>query len=260
MKLRAVIVDDEPLARQLIGELLAADPDVEVVAECASGAEALEVLPRLKPDLLFLDVQMPGLSGFDVLSRLPGGTDVPYVIFVTAHDRYALRAFELHALDYLLKPFARQRFEQSVARAKDAIRNQDLSELARKISSLASSVAGGPASVNHGTSTHRTEFRVHSGNVLHNVKVSEIHWIEAADQYVRLHTGETSHLLSQSLSSLEKDLDPQEFFRIHRSTMVNRAFVREIRTEKNGTHSVILTDGKRLRLSRARRKLLTDLL
>ncbi len=259
MKLRAVIVDDEPLARQLIVELLAGDPDVEVVAECASGTEALEVLPRLKPDLLFLDVQMPGLSGFDVLSRLPGGA-VPYVIFVTAHDRYALRAFELHALDYLLKPFARQRFEQSLTRAKDAIRNRGLSELARKISSLASSYSGAPAGVNHGTATHRREFRVHSGNVLRSVKASEIRWIEAADQYVRLHTGDTSHLLSESLSSLEKDLDPQDFFRIHRSTMVNRAFVQEVRTEKNGTHSVILTDGTRLRLSRGRRKLLTDLL
>jgi two-component system LytT family response regulator len=259
MKLRTVIVDDEPLARQLIGELLAGDPDVEVVAECASGAEALEVLPRLKPDLLFLDVQMPGLSGFDVLSRLPGGA-VPYVIFVTAHDRYAMRAFELHALDYLLKPFARQRFEQSLARAKEAIRNQGLSELARKISSLASSVAGASGGVNRSASTYRTELRVDSGHVLRSVKASEIRWIEAADQYVRLHTGDASHLLSESLSSLEKELDPQDFFRIHRSTLVNRTFVREVRTEKNGTHSVILTDGTRLRLSRGRRKLLTDLL
>ena len=255
MRLRAVIVDDEPLARQLIAELLSADEEVKVVAECANGLEALETLPRLRPDLVFLDVQMPGLSGFEVLTRL-SATAVPYVIFVTAHDQYAMQAFEVHALDYLLKPFAKARFYDSLRRAKEALQSQGMAELARKISSLAASYGGPDAT----PPAHRTEFRVRAGTRLGRVKTAEVRWLEAASQYVRLHTGDGTHMLSTSLGTLEKELDPKEFLRIHRSTIVNCAFVQEVRAEKSGTHSVVLTDGTRLRLSRGRRKLLADLL
>ena len=262
MRLRTAIVDDEPLARQLIRELLDADSDVEIVAECGDGREAIHALKRHEVDLLFLDVQMPGLSGFDVLTGMKGER-LPYVIFVTAHDRYALRAFEVQAVDYLLKPFAKRRFYESVERAKRTIRTRGLADLASQVSSLADSYADLQASLEDLTedpSPYGTEFVVRRGRTLQAIRATDIHWIEAANQYVKLHTAGGDYLLSSSMTALMKQLDPRRFCRIHRSTIVNTTVVREVRTEKNGTCSVVLSSGRQLRLSRGRRGLLSGLL
>lgn len=259
--LRTLIVDDEPLARQLIRELLDVDPEVKIVAECGSGRETLETLKKSEIDLLFLDVQMPGLSGFDVLTRIKDQR-LPYVIFVTAYDRYALRAFEVQAVDYLLKPFAKHRFYESVERAKHTIRNQGLADLASRISSLADSYAELQTSLEElteGTSPYTAEFVVRKGRTMRAIRATDILWIEAANQYVKLHTAKGDHLLSRSMAVLMKELDPTRFCRIHRSTIVNTAVVLEVRTQKNGTCSVVLNNGRQLRLSRGRRGVLSGL-
>src|SRR5215467_10364660 len=201
VKIRALIVDDEPLARSNVAVLLRAHPEVEIIGECGSGAEALGELRISRPDLLFLDVQMPECDGFDVLEML-GGDLPPAVIFVTAYDQYALRAFEAGALDYLLKPFDNSRFERALCRAKERISQGRISP--RRPERLAVKSAG---------------------QVLF-LKLAEIDWIEAADYYACLHVGARSHLLRRSMAELEQDLDPKAFCRIHRSAIVNLERVR----------------------------------
>lgn len=262
MKIRTVIVDDEPLARSLIRDLLAVDSEVDVVAECGNGRDAIAAVKRADPDLMFLDVQMPGMSGLEVLAGLAGGP-LPYVIFVTAYDRYAIAAFKMQALDYLLKPFSKERFRDSLARAKRSIRERELAGLGEKMSALAKSygdLQASPGAGGKGVAARITKLRIRDGRKLASLDVSEISFLAAANQYVRVHTRDRSHLLSQSLSSLEQELDPQRFCRIHRSTMVNTAFVKEVRLEKNGACSVLMAGGERLRLSRGRRKALSRLL
>src|SRR5213595_1059524 len=195
-KISTLIVDDEPLARRNIALLLRRHPEIEIVGECGSGTEALAAIHQLGPDLLFLDVQMPERDGFDVVEML--GKQLPAaIIFVTAYDQYALRAFEAGALDYMLKPFDNDRFERALARAKERIRQRR--DQPRKPERLAIKAAG---------------------QVLF-LKVSEIDWIEAADYYASLHVGRKTHLLRRSMSELEQELDPSVFCRIHRSTIVN---------------------------------------
>ncbi|MBZ5679664.1 MAG: LytTR family DNA-binding domain-containing protein [Acidobacteriia bacterium] len=228
-KIRTVIVDDEPLARSNLAVLLRHDPDIEIVRECGSGAEALAEIRSAKPDLVFLDVQMPECDGFDVLELL--GPDLPpAVVFVTAYDQYALRAFETGALDYLLKPFDNARFDLALDRAKQRITRSR--ELPRKLERLA--IKG----------TGQVSF----------VKVSEIDWIEAADYYACLHVGPKSHLLRRSMSELEQELDPDVFCRIHRSSIVNLDRVRGLKLSEDGEYEVLLDNGARLRLSRRYRK------
>jgi two-component system LytT family response regulator len=260
--IRALVVDDEPLARQLVCRLLAGEADVAVVGECGSGAEALPAIERLDPDVLFLDVQMPGLSGFDVVARL-APPRVPYVVFVTAYDRYAIRAFEIQALDYLLKPFTKERFAESVRRAKAALRHRRLARFEGRLAALAAEYARLHATLDASPGvppTFVTEFRVRDGQVLRAVPASDVAWIEAENQYARLHVRGDSHLLAKSIGALERELDPQLFCRIHRSAIVNTAFVREVRAEKNGACAVVLSRGKVLRLSRRRRGHLAALL
>jgi two-component system LytT family response regulator len=262
VKLRTAIVDDEPLARQLIRELLDSDPEVEIVAECGNGKQALAAVGKNAIELMFLDVQMPAMSGFDVLRAMKGGR-MPYVIFVTAFDRYALRAFEVQAVDYLLKPFTRSRFHDSVKRAKQAIRNQELAGLATRMAYLAEAYADLQSSfdeLKEGATPRATEFVVRRGRTMQSIRAADIRWIEAANQYVKLHTAGGSHLLARSLTALTKELDSKRFCRIHRSTIVNTGVVREVRAEQNGTCSVILNDGRELRMSRGRRGVLSALL
>jgi two-component system LytT family response regulator len=233
-KIRAVIVDDEPLARTNLSVLLRLDPEIELVCECGSGMEALAEIRSMKPDLLFLDVQMPECDGFDVLELL-GGDLPPAVVFVTAYDQYALRAFEAGALDYLLKPFDNARFERALGRAKQRIaQGQDLKrkDLPRKIERLA----------------------IKSAGQVCFLKVSEIDWIEAADYYACLHVGGKTHLLRRSMSELDQELDQTVFCRVHRSTIVNLDRVRGLRLSEDGEYEVLLGDGTRLRLSRRYRK------
>jgi two-component system LytT family response regulator len=252
MMIRALIADDEPLARSLLRELLAGDPEVQVVTECGTGQEAVAAVRRARPDLLFLDVQMPGMSGMEVLGDL-AGEPLPYVIFVTAHHRYAIEAFEKQALDYLLKPFSKERFRDSLERAKRSLRHRELADLGEK--ELAKARADEPE-----RPVYTTRLRIRRGRRLQVLDVADVRYFQAASQYVRAHGLDESHLLSRSLTSLEKELDPQRFCRIHRSTLVNTAFVQEVRLEKNGACSVLMTGGERLRLSRRRRAALDRLL
>ena len=228
-KIRTLIVDDEPLARTNLSVLLRRDPQIEIIGECGSGAEALAEIRGARPDLVFLDVQMPECDGFDVLELL--GKDLPpAIVFVTAHDQYALRAFEAGALDYLLKPFDNARFERALDRAKQRLaRNEDA-----------------PAQLER--------LAIKSVGQVSFVKVSEIDWIEAADYYACLHVGSKSHLLRRSMAELEQELDPAVFSRIHRSTIVNLDRVRGLKLGEDGEYDVLLVDGARLRLSQRYRK------
>jgi two-component system LytT family response regulator len=228
-KIRTLVVDDEPLARSNLAVLLRLDLEIEIVGECGSGAEALAEIRRTKPDLVFLDVQMPECDGFDVLELL--GKDLPpAVVFVTAYDQYALRAFEAGALDYLLKPFDNTRFARALGRAKERIA--------------------------HGRNSLRTVERlaVKSAGRICFLKLSEIDWIEAADYYACLQVGTKTHLLRRSLSELERELDRTVFCRIHRSTIVNLDRVRGLLLSEDGEYQVLLENGARLRLSRRYRK------
>lgn len=227
--IRTVIVDDEPLARSNLSVLLKPDTTIEIVAECGSGPDAPEVIRRTRPDLLFLDVQMPECDGFDVIELL--GADLPRaIVFVTAYDQYALRAFEAGALDYLLKPFDNARFELALSRAKNKI---DLGkDHPRKLDRLTIKSAG------------QIDF----------IALSEIDWIEAADYYAALHIGTRTNLLRRSLADLEQDLDPSLFCRIHRSAIVNLDRVRGLRSNEDGDYTVLLHNGATLRLSRKYRK------
>jgi len=235
-KIRALIVDDEPLARSNVAVLLRNDPEIEIIGECGSGAEALGEIRVAKPDLLFLDVQMPECDGFDVLEML--GNDLPRaVIFVTAYDQYALRAFEAGALDYLLKPFDNARFELALTRAKQRIRGANRGE----------------------SRTHRPErVVVKSAGEVCFVKISDIDWIEAADYYACLHVGQKNHLLRRSMSELEEDLDPAMFCRVHRSSIVNLERVRGMKLSEDGEYEIVLENGARVRLSRRYRKQLQE--
>jgi len=240
-KIRALIVDDEPLARTNIAVLLRHDPDISVIGECGSGQEALGEIRLAKPDLLFLDVQMPECDGFDVLELL--GSDLPAaIIFVTAYDQYALRAFAAGALDYLLKPFDNARFELALGRAKQRIR-LDRSENDR-----------GEASRNR----KLARVVIKSAGEVCFVKVSEIDWIEAADYYACLHVGSKSLMLRRSMSDLEEDLDPNLFCRVHRSRIVNLERVRGLKLSEDGEYDVLLDNGARLRMSRRYRKQLQE--
>lgn len=237
-KIRVLIVDDEPLARSNVAVLLRTDPDIGTVSECGSGTEAIGEIRVAKPDLLFLDVQMPECDGFDVLELL--GRDLPpAVVFVTAYDQYALRAFEAGALDYLLKPFDNARFELALGRAKQRIR---LSTDRR------------------GKCWPRKLERVviKSAGEVCFVKISEIDWIEAADYYACLHVGAKSHLLRRSMAELEEDLDPSMFCRVHRSGIVNLERIRGLKLSEGGEYEILLDNGRKVRMSRRYRKQLQE--
>jgi len=232
-KIRTIIVDDEPLARSNLLVLSGSDPEIEVVAQCGSGVEAVEAIRRLRPDLLFLDVQMPECDGFDVLEML--GKDLPRAtIFVTAYDQYALRAFEAGALDYLLKPFDNARFELALNRAKQRIR---MGENRQPL-----------------PSPPLERIAVKSAGEVCFLKTSEIDWIEAADYYACLHVGGKNHLLRRSMAELEEDLDPNMFCRVHRSSIVNLERVQGLKVAEDGEYEILLGNGTRIRLSRRYRK------
>jgi two-component system LytT family response regulator len=242
--LKVVIVDDEPIAREGLRALLAGDRDVEVVAECGDGASAVEAIRRTRPDIVFLDVQMPDVDGFDVLREL-AGEPLPAVVFVTAYDKYALRAFDVHAVDYLLKPFHDERFAEALARAK-ARRGEDMTgRIARLLDERKPKVM-------------RVLVKT-SGRVLF-LRADEIDWIEAADYYVKLHVAGKVHMLRESMAALEARLDPELFFRVHRSAIVNLERVRELQPYSRREHVLVLRDGTRLRLTRSRRERLAALL
>jgi two-component system LytT family response regulator len=241
---RALIADDEPLGRRRLERLLEQEPGAELVATCGSGPEAVEAVRQHAPDLLFLDVQMPGLDGFGVLEAL--GTDTPpAVVFVTAFDEYAIQAFEANALDYLLKPFDADRFHRAFLRAEERIRRPGSETAPAQLAQLLESLT------RQRSAAERLAIRA-DGRV-YFVRVADIDWIETASNYVRLHSGKTAHLLRESLTSLEARLDPGRFLRIHRTTVVNVERLRELQPWFSGEFIAILQDGTRLKVSRGYR-------
>jgi two-component system, LytTR family, response regulator len=264
-RIRVLIVDDEPLARRGIRQLLAHEPDVEVVGECRDGREALTALDTLAPDLVFLDVQMPELDGFGVV-RERGAAQMPAIVFVTAHDAFAVRAFEIRALDYLVKPLTAARFAATVARVRQQWRLGTLRSVASQLQSLLALVAAGdltattPAAPMRPTPRDRELGRgivvpTASGTVV--VDLADVDWIEAEDYYVRIHTPATRHLVRDSLAALERRLDPRRFARVHRRAIVQLDRVREIRTSRVGRAVAILRNGVQVPVSRRRVAALT---
>lgn len=257
MTVRALIVDDEPLARQRLRTLLKGEPDIEVVGECSDGEEAVAAVRELRPDLLFLDVQMPVLDGFGVLEAL-GPEQLPAVIFVTAYDTYAIRAFEVNALDYLLKPFDRDRFRKALQRARAQITKEPSAMTGDQLGALLEDIHPERAATGGRPPLERLVIKS-SGRVFF-LRAEEIDWIEAAGNYLRLHVGNDMHLLRDTMNNLEARLHPDKFLRIHRSTMVNLERVKELQPWFHGDYKVILLDGTELTLSRSYRPKLKNLL
>jgi two-component system LytT family response regulator len=245
--LRVVVVDDEPLARTGTAELARRDPGLEVVAECGDGRGAVEAIERLRPDIVLLDIQMPELDGFEVLRALEPA-HLPVIVFVTAYDQFAVRAFDVHALDYLVKPFDDVRFEEAMARAKHAVGTQRAGELGDRITAMLDRRAEAP-----GATGWLTRMVVRTGGRVLLVRVDEIDWIESADYCVKLHVQGKTHVIRESLQALEARLDPARFFRLHRGTIVNLDRIRELQPFFKGEHAVLLQDGTTLKLSRSRR-------
>jgi two-component system, LytTR family, response regulator len=243
--IRVLVVDDEPLAREKIRGMAADDPDLRVVGECTNGAEAIEAVQTLKPDLLLLDVQMPEVGGFAVLEALKD-EGLPPVIFITAYDHYAVRAFEFHALDYLLKPFDRERFRAAIDRAKRQIRREkNGGALDERIIALLEQMREQPR--------YTERLVVKTGGRVFFLNADEIDWVEAEGNYVSIHAGKKSYLLRETISGLESQLDPRHFVRIHRSAVVNINRIKELQPWSHGEYHVILHDGTQLTLSRSYR-------
>ncbi|HEX6052976.1 MAG TPA: response regulator [Gemmatimonadaceae bacterium] len=269
--IRTILVDDEPLAREGLRVRLGREEDIEIVAEADDGQSAVDAILTLRPDLVFLDVQMPGFDGFEVVSRI-AATHLPRIVFVTAYDRYALRAFEVHALDYLLKPIAHRRFQEALRRARAELTRRERDAAAsvgangaRDDDSLAAVAdrlrrllderergSGSPVVATDGP-RYAVRFTVRDGERYVLVRVADVDWAEASANYVRLHVGPRTYQMRTTMSELERQLDPVQFTRIHRSAIVNLDRVREIRPEWHGEYEVALTTGTTLRLSRGYR-------
>jgi two-component system LytT family response regulator len=239
--IQAIVADDEVLARQKLRQLLREESDIEIVGECASASETVELVRAARPELLFLDIRMPGMDGFDVIGALSCETDfaMPAIIFTTAYDQYALRAFEVHAVDYLLKPFTPVRLRAAIQRVRE-----------RAPAKVSLEGSGGQNENEAGPAT-RIIFKSR-GRILF-LPVADIHWVGAEENYVRLCTGPETHLLRETMSHLESRLDSQAFLRVHRSFIVNLNYVKEVRTEQEGESVVVMTDGQKVAMSRAYR-------
>ncbi len=257
IRVRALIVDDEELGRRVLRSLLARDEEIEIVGEAASAPEAQRLLAEVRPDLVFMDIEIPGGNGIDVLRAIEG--PIPYVIFVTAHPEFALPAFELDAVDYLVKPVLRPRFNGSVLRAKQRI-------IERRVAGLAMQIAGAAHGMNgdqlggRPVTSYPEQMTIRVRRRLFSLEVNDIAWIQGASQYSRVHTKGGEYLLSRTLASLECELDPKRFFRIHRSAIVNVAHVREVRSSGDGRYNIHLHGGQSLPMGRARREILEKLL
>lgn len=244
MSIRVLIIDDEPLARRSVRRFLKNDPSVEVIADCGDGQTAVAAIRSSQPDLVFLDVQMPEMDGFEVLRRV-GLERMPAVIFVTAYDRYALRAFDANALDYLLKPFGKERFERALVRAKERIAGKlHLEESRRMLAALEQVQA---------QNEYAERLPIAESGRITFVRALDIDWIEAEGNYARLHTRGREHSVRETLASLQRKLNPRDFLRIHRSAIVNLHRIREIQPWFHGYHLIVLENGKELRMSRYKR-------
>lgn len=246
--IRVVVVDDEPLGRTGLRTLLDADSEIAVVGEAASVESAVTAIESLRPELVTLDVQMPDGTGFDVIRKI-GPDAMPAVVFVTAYNEFAVHAFEVNAVDYLLKPFDDERFAITMHRAKKVVRQSHVSDLSRKLAELLGSTPApsGPAP------QFIDRLVVKTGGRSFFLRADEIDWIEAADYCVKVHSGKAVHVLRESMNSLEKRLDPGRFFRVHRSAIVNLDGVRELRPYFKGDQILVMKNGTKLKLSRGRR-------
>ena len=247
--IRTLIADDQPMARQRLTSLLSEEPDVELVAACASGSEAVSAIERHRPDLVFLDMQMPELDGFGVIAAV-GPERMPSVVFVTAYDEFAVRAFDVHALDYLLKPFGRLRFQKALERAREHLTRERAGELAKRLVALVDEVR--PAH------PRADRIMVRSGARVVFVDVRSVDWVQAEGNYVRLHAGDESHLIRETMRGIEGRLGDAAFARIHRSRIVNVNRVRELRLAQTGEYEVMLRNGRALRVSRLYRDKLQE--
>jgi two-component system, LytTR family, response regulator len=248
-KIRTLVVDDEPMGRERVLSLLQQEDDVEVIGECSDGTQAIAAIQQHSPDLVFLDVQMPGANGFGVIDAV-GADRMPNVIFVTAYDEYALKAFEYHALDYLLKPFNRDRFKETLKHARASLERRRAGDLGRRLLALVNDIKP--------DAPRLERLVVKSGGRVFFLRTDEIDWIEAAGNYVRLHLGEESHLFRETMNRMEGRLDVRRFVRIHRSRIVNTERIKELQPWFNGEYVVILRNGTRLTLSRGYRDRLQD--
>lgn len=256
MPIRTLLVDDEEIARRGLRVRLERAEEIEVVGECRNGAEAIESINLLSPDLVFLDVQMPEISGFDVL-RTVRPKVMPHVIFVTAFDQYAVRAFEVHALDYLLKPVDDARFAATLRHAREVMLGAHEGAYARQIALAIASLARKVVPPAEEVGADR--LAIPAGDRVMIIRVADIEWIEAADNYVSIHVGKKSWLLRETISALEQRLAPKGFVRIHRSTIVNAQRVTELRSLPNGEFAIVLADGTTLRMSKGYRAVLDQL-
>ncbi len=251
MKARTLIVDDEPLARERLRALLSSEPDFEVLGECSDGRSALEAILRDVPDVVFLDVQMPEMDGFEVLSMV-GDQASPRVVFVTAYDQFAVRAFDVHAVDYLLKPFDKERFGTALGRLRSRLKEGQKDEIATRLRGLLWEMRP--------ESRIPERLAVKSAGRIVLVNVCDIDWVESADNYVELHVGNETHLLRETMTVIEGRLNPRNYVRINRSTLVNVTRVKELQPLFHGDYAVILADGTRLSLSRNYRENLERLM
>ena len=250
-RIRVLVVDDEPLAREKIRTMVRDDPEIEIIGECVNGREAIAAVAAEMPDLLLLDVQMPEVDGFAVLHALKGAR-MPLVIFVTAFDHYAVHAFEVHALDYLLKPFDRERFQAAINRAKTHLQRERNGNLDQRILALLKQIEA--------ESKYLERLVVKTAGRVFFLPTDEIDWIEAEGNYVSVHTSKKAYLIRETISSLESQLDPKKFIRIHRSTIVNLSRIQELQSWSHGEYRVILYDGTELTLSRNYRENLQNAL
>ncbi len=248
--MRILIADDEPFARQRLSMLLRSEPDVEIVAECVNGEEAVELASREPLDLVLLDINMPGLDGFQTMAKVVGG-ELPLVVFITAFDQHALRAFEVRAFDYLLKPFDSARLKQTIQRARVQLQRMKQETGNQKVLAMLENMQGKPA---------RDRFAIKNGGRIYFLSANDVDWIEAEHNYVRIHASGEAHMLRERLSALEQELDSRRFRRIHRSAIVNIDRIRELQPWFRGDYVVILQNGQQLTMSRTFRENLKDLL
>ena len=263
MKIRTLIVDDEPLARRRVRQLAAEEPDLDFIGECGDGAEALEAIAKHAPDLVFLDVNMPGLDGIGVAGKLPRER-APIIIFTTAYDQHAVRAFEARALDYLLKPLTAERFRAAVGRAREHLEQRRAGEAARGLLDLlaarqggaahSSSASSAPSATSGAADVYLTRLTIKTDDRLVVLRTEDIDSIEAAGNYVSVHAGKESHILRDTLANLESQLSPEKFLRISRATIVNLDRVKELQPGFKGEHVVVLRDGRKLAMTRGLRE------
>jgi two-component system LytT family response regulator len=250
MPIQTIIADDEVLARRKLRQLLSQEPDIEIAGEGASASDVIDLVQIVSPQLLFLDIRMPGMDGLDLVSKLSSdpGVVMPHIIFTTAYDQYALRAFEIHAIDYLLKPFTSERLQSAVQRVRDQIL------LAQR------STGRSPRREREDETTYATRIVFKSRGSILFLPVPEIRWIAAEENYVRICTGSETHLLRETMASMEQRLDPKSFLRVHRSAIVNLHYVKEVRTEARGDFIVQLVNGQKVSMSRGYHSRISGLL